>query len=74
MVEQNRLLMDEAGARPVHRADIYLIDRQAKEMWMDVRITTATPDVPVETGPRRGRGPQVPRAQPSGRSQPRPLS
>ena len=32
----------------MHRADTYLIDQQAKEMWLDVRITTATPDVPVE--------------------------
>ena len=46
-VEQNRP-MDEPGARPVHRADVYLIDQQAKEMWLDVRITTATLDIPVE--------------------------
>ena len=48
-VEQNRP-MDEAGARPVHRADIYLIDQQAKEMWLDVRIATAAPDVLVALG------------------------
>ena len=46
-VEQNGP-MDEAGARPVHRADVHLIDQQAKEMWLDVRVATVTPDVPVE--------------------------
>ena len=46
-VEQNWSLED-AGARPTHIADIHLIDQQASEMWLDVRISAAALDAPIK--------------------------
>ena len=35
------------SVRPIHRADIHIIEPQGSELWLDVKIHTVGPDLPV---------------------------
>ena len=54
--EQAMLIPDQIQAdgqpapgsvRPIHRADIHIIEPQGSELWLDVKIHTVGPDLPV---------------------------
>ena len=35
------------SVRPIHRADVHIIEAQGSELWLDVKIHTVTPDLVV---------------------------
>ena len=35
------------SVRPIHRADVHIIEPQGSELWLDVKIHTVGPDLPV---------------------------
>ena len=54
--EQAMLIPDQIGedgqpapgsVRPIHRADVHIIELQGSELWLDVKIHTVGPELPV---------------------------
>ena len=35
------------SVRPIHRADVHIIEPQGSELWLDVKIHTVNPDLPI---------------------------
>ena len=35
------------SVRPIHRADVHMIEPQGSELWLDVKIHTVNPDLAV---------------------------
>ena len=35
------------SVRPIHRADVHIIEPQGSELWLDVKIHTVNPDLTV---------------------------
>ena len=35
------------SVRPIHRADVHIIELQGSELWLDVKIHTVNPDLPI---------------------------
>ena len=39
--------LPQAACAPIHRADLHIIEPTASELWLDVRIHTVAPNLPV---------------------------